>query len=195
MLISRWALLRMRNVSDRSCQNQNTHLKLSILFFFYRKWFRLWDNVEKCGGVREVSDDSIIRRMRCACWITKAYRHIRTLCNTYCFLTAKIVTRTHLSSTFNMYIACLVYCFCWRDKPRLQFLYQQYTPWRVWMQQLLWCIQWWERVQVIWRHLWVFGCLISVYRSYSPACRLGPRAGVLSHREASAHYSWRFIAH
>jgi hypothetical protein len=27
--------------------------------------------VEKCGGAREARDNNIIRRMRCACWVTK----------------------------------------------------------------------------------------------------------------------------
>jgi hypothetical protein len=28
--------------------------------------------VEKCGGTRQATDDNIIRRMRFACWVTKA---------------------------------------------------------------------------------------------------------------------------
>jgi hypothetical protein len=30
------------------------------------------DNVEKYGKARQATDDNIIRRMRIACWITKA---------------------------------------------------------------------------------------------------------------------------
>jgi hypothetical protein len=40
--------------------------------FFFRKSYRLWDNVEKYGTARHATDDNIIRRMRFACWITKA---------------------------------------------------------------------------------------------------------------------------
>jgi hypothetical protein len=70
MAISRWILLRMRNVSDKSCtQNQNTHFMFNN---FFRKSCRLWDNVEKYGTARQATDDNIIRRMRCVCWITKA---------------------------------------------------------------------------------------------------------------------------
>jgi hypothetical protein len=29
-------------------------------------------NVEKYGGARQATDDNIIRRMRFACWVTKA---------------------------------------------------------------------------------------------------------------------------
>jgi hypothetical protein len=48
-----------------------THILYSIVFFF-RKSCRLWDNVEKYGTARQATDDNIIRRMRFACWITKA---------------------------------------------------------------------------------------------------------------------------
>jgi hypothetical protein len=65
MIISRSILLRMRNVSDRSCtENQNSD--------FFRKSCRLWDNVEKYGTARQATDDNIIQRMRFTCWITKA---------------------------------------------------------------------------------------------------------------------------
>jgi hypothetical protein len=45
------------------------HILCSITFF--RKSCLLWDNVEKCA-VREATEKNIIRRMRTACWITKA---------------------------------------------------------------------------------------------------------------------------
>ena len=41
-------------------------------FFFPRKSSRLWDNVERSGSVRQTKHENIIRRMRIACWITKA---------------------------------------------------------------------------------------------------------------------------
>jgi hypothetical protein len=46
-IISRSVLLGMRNVSDKSCkENQNTHFMCSN-FFFFLKIVPLWDNVEK----------------------------------------------------------------------------------------------------------------------------------------------------
>ena len=51
--------------------------------------------MEKYGGAREVTDDNIIRRMRFACWITKAAgtsKHARRICNIYCFSTATVVS-------------------------------------------------------------------------------------------------------
>jgi hypothetical protein len=47
-----------------------THILCSITFS--RKSCRLWDNVEKYGGATQATVDNIIRRMRFACWITKA---------------------------------------------------------------------------------------------------------------------------
>jgi hypothetical protein len=71
MIISRSVLLTMRNVSDKRCrENQNTHFMFNN--FFFRKSCRLWDNVEKYGRVGQATGDNIIRRMRFACWITKA---------------------------------------------------------------------------------------------------------------------------
>jgi hypothetical protein len=51
MTISRWILLRMRNVSNESCtEHQNTHFMFRN---FFRKPFRLWDNVSKYVGARD----------------------------------------------------------------------------------------------------------------------------------------------
>ena len=54
-ILPRWILLRMRSIFSpwKSC--------------------RSWDNVEKKSGrTRQVKEGNIIRRMRLACWITKA---------------------------------------------------------------------------------------------------------------------------
>jgi len=48
-----------------------------------------------------------ISRMRIACWIPKAI-HTLTICNTYYFYTATMVTRTRLTDML-LYIACLVH--------------------------------------------------------------------------------------
>ena len=58
VIISSWVLLRIRNVSDKSCtENQNTNVMYNNLFF--RKSCSSWDNVEKCGRVWQATDDSI----------------------------------------------------------------------------------------------------------------------------------------
>jgi len=61
-------LLRMRNVSDTRCRkNKKTHSMFSS--FFYQSLYHLWDNVEKYGRARQVTDDNTIPQMHFACWI------------------------------------------------------------------------------------------------------------------------------
>jgi len=67
----------MRNVLDKSCrENQNTHFVFSN---FFRQSCRLWGNVEKYGRAGHATDDSIIRRMRIACWMTKLQTHTQNM--------------------------------------------------------------------------------------------------------------------
>ena len=54
LIICHSVLLRMRNISDRRCrENQNTHFLLNSFFFFlffplsFQKLCHLWDNVKK----------------------------------------------------------------------------------------------------------------------------------------------------
>ena len=60
----------MGNISDKSIESQNTHFKYNNSF--PRKSCPIRDNKEKYGTVRQATDDIIIRRMRIACWVTKA---------------------------------------------------------------------------------------------------------------------------
>jgi hypothetical protein len=48
-----------------------THILCSITFFFRKSW-RLWDNVQKYGRARQATNGNIIQHMRVACCITKA---------------------------------------------------------------------------------------------------------------------------
>jgi hypothetical protein len=70
MVVSRRILLGIRYVSDKIVEKIKTHILCSINFS--QKSCRLSDNVEKYGREGEATDDNIIRRMRFACWITKA---------------------------------------------------------------------------------------------------------------------------
>ena len=67
MSISRWILLRMRQVSDKLCREIKTHIPFSITFSL--KSCLLWHNVEKYSKTK---DDNVIRRMCFACWLNKA---------------------------------------------------------------------------------------------------------------------------
>ena len=50
LIISRWILLRMGNISDKSCrENQNAHFMCNISS---QKLCRLWDNMQKYGTHR-----------------------------------------------------------------------------------------------------------------------------------------------
>jgi hypothetical protein len=60
--------------------------------------------MEKYGTARQATDDNTIRRMRFACWVTKA-TDIHIIFNTYFFSTATIVTRMRLNIT--LYVHCL----------------------------------------------------------------------------------------
>ena len=106
VIISRWILLGMRNVSDRRRENKNTHFVLNN--FFPLKSCCLWDNVGKCGRVRQSTDENIIRHTRITYWIPRATDTYR-IYNTYCFYTTTTVTRTHLNVT--SYVHCLSYNF------------------------------------------------------------------------------------
>jgi hypothetical protein len=60
-------LLRISNIpSKRYRENENTHFMLSK--FFFRKSYRLWDNVENYGR------PLMAVRQRVACWISKTTR-------------------------------------------------------------------------------------------------------------------------
>jgi len=70
-IISRSVLLRMTNISDKCCRdNQST--RFVFRHFFSQKSCRLWNNVEKYFRAGETTDDNRRRLMRVACWITKA---------------------------------------------------------------------------------------------------------------------------
>jgi hypothetical protein len=70
MITSCWILLRIKNVSVKSCRgNQNTHFMFSNAFW---KLCCLWHNVEKHSRARQATDNKIVWHMHTACWITKA---------------------------------------------------------------------------------------------------------------------------
>ena len=48
---------------------KKTYCMLNI--FFFRKSFRVWDNVEKYGRDGQATDDKVERHKRVACWITE----------------------------------------------------------------------------------------------------------------------------
>ena len=70
-ILSRSVLLRMQNVSDESCaENQNTHFVFDNIFFS-RKSCRLWDIVEIYRITEPERPQMTTWRMRIACWVSK----------------------------------------------------------------------------------------------------------------------------
>jgi hypothetical protein len=86
MIISHWIHFRMRDVADKSCrENQSTHFLFNNCFSSENRAF------------------NDMPRKTFVCWLTKAtntHKHTFRICNTTCFSTATMVTRTLLNVTF-----------------------------------------------------------------------------------------------
>jgi hypothetical protein len=99
-------LLRMRNVSDKCRENQNTHFMFnsgnSAVYEI------MWENFVALDRQRIT-----VWCMRITCWITKSTNtrsvYVR---GTYCFFTATAVPRTRLNLNLNLNLACLVGFIC-----------------------------------------------------------------------------------
>jgi hypothetical protein len=103
MTISRSVLLRMTNVSNKSCrENQNKHFLFSN-FLCYQKSCRLWHNVDKYCRAWEATGYNVAHaHLALVNW---SYKHTLGICNTYCFSTSRMTARTCLY--FTLYIHCL----------------------------------------------------------------------------------------
>ena len=96
LIKSRSFLLRMRNVSDESCrENQNTHFVFSNFFYENRGVYEImWNNLVERGRPQMT-----IWRMRIACWIPKA-TNTHTECVTLiAFPTTTTIARKRLNVT------------------------------------------------------------------------------------------------
>jgi len=97
LIISRSFLLRMRNVSYKSCrENQSTRFMFSN---FFQESCLLWDNVEKYCRTSWATDDNMAHAHRML--NTKVYKHTLRICNIYCFSTAPVLAWMHLSVTLH----------------------------------------------------------------------------------------------
>jgi hypothetical protein len=75
--------------------------------------------VEKCGRAREATDGNMAHAL---CMLAnEGYRHTLSICNTYYFSTATIVTRRHLSVMFICTLPLL--CFNLIYRANLQISY------------------------------------------------------------------------
>jgi hypothetical protein len=97
-----WIIRRVRNVSDKSRGNQNTHCTFII---FSQNWCLLWNTVEMYGRAIQVAGDSVIWCMHFECFITKATNtHSRYVI----FIAFPQQQWFHIcTSTLHLYIHCL----------------------------------------------------------------------------------------
>jgi hypothetical protein len=112
MTISRWIVLRMRNVSNNSCtENQDTHT-LSVQWLFFRKSCRLWE----CQQIWWSHKPQTISHLRVAYSIRTPIRthapvptpkHTHT--HTHCLFTATVVSCTRFNVT--LYVHCPSFCY------------------------------------------------------------------------------------
>jgi len=83
MTVSRRILLRMRNISVKSCRENQTHFSCSINLLL--KSCRLWDNVEKYRRARQATYGNMTHAH---CMLnSEGCRHTLFVCNTYYFST------------------------------------------------------------------------------------------------------------
>ena len=105
MIISHSVLVRLRNVSDKICrENQNTQFMLKN---FFLKNCHLWSNVKKCSRARQATDCDTVHALYMLDVI--GYRHKLRIWNTYCFSTGTMVMRMLLKCCVFKYVDCLVY--------------------------------------------------------------------------------------
>ena len=103
LIISWSGLLILRNVSERSCSdNQKRHF-ISIIFFFSWKLCCLWQNVEQFCRARQSTNDSMAHMH--SMLDTYGYKYTLRTCNTYWFSTATMLAWTHFLILF--YVQCL----------------------------------------------------------------------------------------
>jgi len=103
-ITSRSILLRIKNVSDISCrENQNAYFMWNYIFFQIS--CPLWDNVCKYSWVwKAIYDNTTQRHCMLNTW---NYKYTLRICNTYWFSTVTMVTRTRFNITFNLhYLSC-----------------------------------------------------------------------------------------
>jgi len=111
MIICRWSPLRIRNISVTICRrNHNSR----FMRHFPPPWksYCLLDNVEIYGWARQGTGDKIIRRLRCAYWITMATDTYSEYVILIAFLQQQKLRERVLISCYTD-IICFVYVASW----------------------------------------------------------------------------------
>ena len=97
LIIYHSVLLKMRNISDTNCR-ENQNINFMISNFFPPKFVPLWDKVEKYCTTTQAIDDNMAHA-RCIPDMQGYKQHTHRICNIYCFSTVTMVTRTRLNVT------------------------------------------------------------------------------------------------
>jgi hypothetical protein len=100
LIISLSILLRMKNVSDKSCrEKRNTHFLFNNVHPIPPKnhaIYAMWKN----DAVGQSTDDNMVHAHG---WLDNCgYQNMLIICNVYCFSTATIVARICLSETLRV---------------------------------------------------------------------------------------------
>jgi hypothetical protein len=96
----------MRNISDKSCgENQNSHFMSNNFFFEPRAIYEImWKNIVERGRPQ-----AKIRRMRIACWILRLHTHSQRVM--FIAVPVQQCLQERTSILRSPYIACLVESF------------------------------------------------------------------------------------
>ena len=113
--ISHSIVLRMRNVSDKRCrENENTHFVFSKFFFFENRAVYEVMSGKYCRAGQTPDENMAHAHCVLDTWI---YKHTLRICNTYCCSSTTLVARTHLNIAAYTHWPCLyilnwdsVYC-------------------------------------------------------------------------------------
>ena len=134
MIISRSFLFRMRNVSDKSCrENQNTHFVFSNFFFENRAVYEIMEK----NNVEPDRPQMTVWRMRIAFCVPKA----TNTCSEYVIIIAfQLQQWLHARSSILRYTctACLLVCWLWTLLRPVQRAWERYedltAAWlRIWL--------------------------------------------------------------
>ena len=108
MTIFRWILLRMGNVSDKVCrENQNTHFTLNPspppkIFPFMRQCAKMWWKQTRHRPQHNTAHALFVLD-------NYSYKHTLIIFDTYCFSTATMVTRTPQYYVIFTQPSCIIY--------------------------------------------------------------------------------------
>ena len=104
-MVTRWILLTMRTVSDKTCQESQNTLSSNV----FQKPCCLWDNLEKHDRPRQATNDNIYdaEKMQFACRIINARIQTHTHNISYLSLSMAImVTPTRLNIRYVQCLSC-----------------------------------------------------------------------------------------